>query len=244
MSVSKTNNHFQIKIKIQITSQEPSGSSKAQNQDLNFMHVVCTFKSRKRAKIWINCVSGTIDHIQIKIKIPKPSQEPHSSSKVPNQNLEDIDVLCTFKIKIESQNLELGCNKNQWPYPNQDKDPKPQSRSSEVPNQDLNDKDVLWTFKIKIESQNSDHGCIKTQWWYPNKIHVLTWGFGGCWRFLIGVWHLDLDLDMVNGLWYTHDSNFDSLSWFWRCKEHPCPLSPHLGLLRTLEVPDWRLASW
>ena len=38
--------------------------------------------------------------------------------------------------------------------------------------------------------------------------------------------------------------NFGSLSWLWRCKEHPCPLSPHLGLWRTLEVPDWGLASW
>ena len=49
---------------------------------------------------------------------------------------------------------------------------------------------------------------------------------------------------MVTGLWYTHDLNFGSLSWFRRCKEHPCPLSPHLGLWRTLEVPDWGLASW
>ena len=26
---------------------------------------------------------------------------------------------------------------------------------------------------------------------------VLIWGFGGCWRVLTGVWHLDLDLDVV-----------------------------------------------
>ena len=34
-------------------------------------------------------------------------------------------------------------------------------------------------------------------------IHVLKgliWGFGGHWRFLNGVWHLDLDFDMVIGL--------------------------------------------
>ena len=36
---------------------------------------------------------------------------------------------------------------------------------------------------------------------------------------------------------------FGSLSWFWRCREHPHPLSPHLGLWRMLEVPDWGLAS-
>ena len=75
-------------------------------------------------------------------------------------------------------------------------------------------------------------------------LKVLIWGFGGCWRFLTGVWHLDVDFDMVTGLWYTHIPNFGSLFWIWRCKEHPCLLSPHLGLWRTLEVPDWGLASW
>ena len=28
-------------------------------------------------------------------------------------------------------------------------------------------------------------------------IQVLILGFGGCWRFLTRVWHLDLDLDMA-----------------------------------------------
>ena len=49
---------------------------------------------------------------------------------------------------------------------------------------------------------------------------------------------------MVIGLWYNNGINFGSLSWFWRCKEHPCPLSPHLGLWRMLDVPDWGFASW
>ena len=77
-------------------------------------------------------------------------------------------------------------------------------------------------------------------------IHVLwvhIWGFGGCVRFLTRVWNLNLDIDMVTGLWYTNDPNFGSISLFWRCKEHPCPLSPHLGLWRMLEVPYWCLAS-
>ena len=131
---------------------------------------------------------------------------------------------------------------------------------------------------------------------YIHVIKVLILDFGGCCRFLTWVWHLDLDLFMVTGLWYTHvpnfgslslfwrckehpctlsphfgilvgaggswlgfgiliffemvtglwnthDPNFGSLSWFWRCKEHPCPLSPDLGLWRMLEVPDWSLAS-
>ena len=75
-------------------------------------------------------------------------------------------------------------------------------------------------------------------------LQVLLWGFVWRWRFLTGVWHLDFDLDMVTGLLHTHVPNFGSLCWFWRCKEHPCPLCHHLGLWRMLEVPDWGLASW
>ena len=33
-----------------------------------------------------------------------------------------------------------------------------------------------------------------------NVLQVLIWGSGGYWRFLIGVWHLDLGLDMIIGL--------------------------------------------
>ena len=33
-----------------------------------------------------------------------PSQEPPAPIKAPNMDLKDMDVLCTFKIKIESQN--------------------------------------------------------------------------------------------------------------------------------------------
>ena len=49
---------------------------------------------------------------------------------------------------------------------------------------------------------------------------------------------------MVTGLWYTHDPNSCSLSWFCRWKEHPCPLSPDFGLWRMLEAPEWGLASF
>ena len=51
-------------------------------------------------------------------------------------------------------------------------------------------------------------------------LQVLIWGFGGHWRFMTGVWHPDIDLDMVTGLWYTRDLSFGSLSWFWRRKQH------------------------
>ena len=41
-----------------------------------------------------------------------------------------MDVLYTFKIKIKSQNSDHGYIKDQWPYPNQDQDAKPQSETS------------------------------------------------------------------------------------------------------------------
>ena len=50
-------------------------------------------------------IKMTSDHIQIKIKMPNPSQEPPASSKAPNQDLKYMYVLCTFEIKIESQNF-------------------------------------------------------------------------------------------------------------------------------------------
>ena len=57
-------------------------------------------------------------------------------------------------------------------------------------------------------------------------LKVLICGFGGRWMFPTAVWHLDFDLDMVVGLWYTHDPCFGFVSPFWRFKEHICLLSP------------------
>ena len=31
-------------------------------------------------------------------------------------------------------------------------------------------------------------------------LKVIIWGFGGLWMFPSGIWHLNLDLDMVTGL--------------------------------------------
>ena len=45
-----------------------------------------------------------------------------------------------------------------------------------------------------------------------NVLKVLIWGFGRCWRFLMGVWHLDLDLYMVTVPWCINVPNFGSLS--------------------------------
>ena len=117
-------------------------------------------------------VRKTCDHIQIKIKMPNPSKEPHASPKAPDEDLKDMDVLCTFKIKIENQKLEHGCIKDRWPYQNQDQDTNPSQEptaSFKAQNKDLKDLDVICTFKIKIESQNLEYVCTKDQWPYPNQ---------------------------------------------------------------------------
>ena len=75
------------------------------------MAVFCTLKIKMESQIWIMGVPKTSDHIQIQIKMQNHSQEATISSKAPNQDLKDMDVLCIFKIKIESQNLENGCFK-------------------------------------------------------------------------------------------------------------------------------------
>ena len=95
-------------------------------------------------------VSKSIDHIQIKIKIPNPSQEPPTSPQAQIKDLKHMDVLCIFKIKIECQNSDHGYMKEQWPYPNQNKDVKPQSGTASI-------------------LQNYDYGSFKHKWIYPDQ---------------------------------------------------------------------------
>ena len=59
-------------------------------------------KLRETDQILNKGVLKTSDNIQIKIKIPNPIEEPPASSKTQNQDLKDMDVLCTFKIKTET----------------------------------------------------------------------------------------------------------------------------------------------
>ena len=80
----------------------------------------------------------TIDHIQIKIQMPTPSQEPSVSSKAPKQDLKDMNFLCTLMIMIEIQIWNMGVLKTsdhikikiQMPTPSQEP-----SESSKAPNQ-------------------------------------------------------------------------------------------------------------
>merc|ERR1711954_99838 len=94
--------------------------------------VLCTFKIKIESQSLDHWYIKDRDHIQIKIKMPNPSQKPPASSKAPNEDLTDMDVLCTFKIKLERQNSEYGGTKDQWPYPNQYWDAKPQSGTSSI----------------------------------------------------------------------------------------------------------------
>ena len=80
MGLSKTSDHIQIKIKSSNPSQEPLASSKAPNQDFKDMGTFCTFKIKVENQHFEYGCSKASEYIQIKIKIPNPSQEPPVSS--------------------------------------------------------------------------------------------------------------------------------------------------------------------
>ena len=116
-------------------------------------------------------LSKTTDHIQIKIKMPNPCQEPPAPNKAPNQDLKDMDVLCNFKMEIESQNLEYRWIKDQWPYPNPDQDKKPKSRTSRTnqsPKWGLKGHGCSLHLQNQDREQKSEHVCTSDQWPYPN----------------------------------------------------------------------------
>ena len=113
MGVLETSDHIHINIKMLNPIQEPAASSKAPNQNLKDMDILCTFKIKIDIPIWSMGITNTKDHIHIKINMPNPSQEPPASYKVPNEDLKNVDVLCTFKIQIECQNSDQGCIKDQ-----------------------------------------------------------------------------------------------------------------------------------
>ena len=117
MGVSKNSNHIQIKNKMPNPGQEPPASSKPQMRTLRTWIFLVTSKSRKRAKILIMGISKNSNHIQIKIKMPNPTQEPPASSKAPNEDLKDMDILCSFKIKIDSQTKNKAKNIHFKTYP-------------------------------------------------------------------------------------------------------------------------------
>ena len=109
-------------------------------------------------------ISKTNNHIQIKIKMPNPTQEPPASSKAPNEDLKDMDVLCTFKIKIETQKSNQGYMKDQWPYPNQDNDAKPHPGTSSIlqsPKWGL--KGHVWSLHLQNQDREPKFGSLVYQ---------------------------------------------------------------------------------
>ena len=110
------------------------------------------------------------------LKMQSHSQEPPASSKAPHEDLKDMDVLCTFKIRTESQNLHHGFIKDQWLYPNLDEDANPQSETSSVlqssksglkghgcslhlQNQDRAPKFGIWVYHRPVTISKSISGC-------------------------------------------------------------------------------------
>ena len=113
-------------------------------------------------------ISKTSDHIQIKIKMPNPSQEPPASSKAPNEDLKDMDILCNFNIKIESWNSDQCYIKDNWPYSNQNQDAKHQSRTSSVL------QSPKWGLKgngCSLHLQNQDREPKFSIWVYQRPVH-------------------------------------------------------------------------
>ena len=114
-------------------------------------------------------VSKTNDHNQIKIKRPSLNQDLPASSKAPNEDLRDMDVLCTFKIKIEIQNLENKFPNNLWPYPNHDQDVKPQWGTSSilyVP------KSGLKGYRCSLHLENQESEPIFETWVYEKPVTI------------------------------------------------------------------------
>ena len=54
------------------------------------------------------CVPKTSNYLQTRKKMSNLIQEPPVFSKAPNRDLKDMNVLCTFKIKIRAKTLNMG----------------------------------------------------------------------------------------------------------------------------------------
>merc|ERR1712239_81261 len=108
IGISKTSDYIQIKIKMPNPTHEAPASSKAPNEDLKDMDVLCTFKIKIKSQNFDHNIIKTSDHIKIKIKMPNPSQEHPASSKASNEDLKGHGCFLHLQIKIESQNSDHG----------------------------------------------------------------------------------------------------------------------------------------
>ena len=82
---------------------------------------------------------------------------------------EDMDVLCTYKFNIKSQNLEHGQTKDQWPCPNQELDAKPQSGTSSILQ---SPKSGLKGYGCSLHLQNQDREPKFGSWVYQRPVTI------------------------------------------------------------------------
>ena len=224
------------------------------------MDVVGTFKI-KIVTIWNLGVSKTNEHIKIQIKIPNPSKEPPAYSKALNKDLKDMIILCNFQVKIESQNLEHGCIKDQLPYLNQDQDAKPKSRTSS-PNQSL--KSTLKGHICSLHLPKKDRETKFRTWkfiinWPWHKYGVKPWLW--CWPFYLTmnitlIKPIMIKLDMIKTLQrvrpcqdmiQTHGTNCPdiiqtSVSLSRQSKGRVHTSSSHCLCIRVTEIPKVKIS--
>ena len=86
MGVSQTRNYFQIKMPPNPSQKHPV-SSKAPNHDLKDNDILCPIQIKIESKLWNMGISKTNEHIQIRIRMIRQSQEPPASSKAINTSI-------------------------------------------------------------------------------------------------------------------------------------------------------------
>ena len=127
-------------------------------------------------------------------QVPDSKPQPWASNilQSPNQDLKDMDVLSTFKIKIESRNLQHWHTKEQWLYRKRDQDAKSQSGTSSIlispkaglkghwcslhlQHQDGEPKFRLWLYQKPVTPSQD----AKPQWGTSSILQSLKWGLKG-----------------------------------------------------------------
>ena len=96
VTISKSRSRCQTPVK---SLQHPQKSRRGLKEYRCYLH----FQNQERVEIWKMGLSKTSDYIRIKIKMPNPNWEPQASPIAPYEDLKDSDVLCAFKIKIETK---------------------------------------------------------------------------------------------------------------------------------------------
>ena len=160
------------------------------------MDVLCTFETRIEPKFGTGVYQRplTISKSRSRYQTPFRNLQHPASSKSPNPDSKDTDVLCTFKTKIESQNSAYRWTIDQWSYQNQYQDAKPQSGTSRVlqspksglkghgcslhfQNQDREPKFRTWMFQGPVTIFKSWSRCLTPvrNLQHPQKPKMMTW---------------------------------------------------------------------